>query len=244
MRKRMLETFMIEVFLFIFIYGVFYSCYNLFNREKNIVENKKIKDITEKSVVNDDAKIKVDFNSLRNQNQDTVGYIKVNNTKIDYVVVKSENNEYYLNHNFNKELNVAGWIFADYRNNFDGNDKNIILYGHNMKDGSMFGTLKNVLKKEWNDNKDNLEISFITESGELTYKVFSTYTITPEDYYINTEFVNDEEYEKFLNTIKSRSIYDYNIDISINDHVLTLSTCTLNGTKRLVLHAKLMNEID
>lgn len=246
MRKRLLETFIIEVFLFIFIYGIFYSCYNLFNREKNISENKKIKDKIEDSIIvnEEDDKTEVDFNSLRNQNQDVVAYIKVNNTKIDYVVVKSTDNEYYLTHNFNKESNIAGWVFADYRNNFDGNDKNIILYGHNMKDGSMFGTMKNILKNEWNENEDNLKISFITESGESMYEIFSVYTIVPEDYYINTDFVNDNEYEKFLNTIKSRTVYNYNVDVSVNDHILTLSTCTLNGTKRLVLHAKLINETD
>ena len=69
--------------------------------------------------------------------------------------MKANDNDYYLNHNFNKEYNVAGWIFADYHNIFDGSDKNIILYGHDTKDGSMFETLKYTLNKDWQENKDN-----------------------------------------------------------------------------------------
>ena len=68
-----------------------------------------------------------------------------------------------MNHNFEKKYNIAGWIFADYKNNFDKTDKNIVIYGHNRKDGSMFGTLKNILKEEWYSNEENFVIDFITE---------------------------------------------------------------------------------
>ena len=97
----------------------------------------------------------MDFTELKKQNPDTVAHIKVNNTRISYVVVQGNDNEYYLNHNFNKEKNRAGWIFADYRNSFDESDKNLIIYGHNMKDGSMFDTLIKTIDKEWYTNKDN-----------------------------------------------------------------------------------------
>ena len=69
----------------------------------------------------------IDFSSLKEQNPDTVAYIQANNMNIDYIVVKGENNQYYLNHNFEKKCNVAGWIFGDYHNLFDGTDRNIII---------------------------------------------------------------------------------------------------------------------
>ena len=86
----------------------------------------------------------LNFVALKEQNQDTVAWVKVNNTDIDFPVVKTTNNNYYLNHNFSKEYNSAGWIFADYRNKFDGSDRNLIIYGHNRRDGSMFSSLNKI----------------------------------------------------------------------------------------------------
>lgn len=183
----------------------------------------------------------VDFSKLKEQNPDTVGYLKVNNTKIDYVVVKGKNNSYYLSHNFNKKANVAGWIFADYHNKYDGSDKNLVIYGHNMKTGSMFGTLKNVLKKDWFNNKENHKILLVTESGTHYYEVFSTYVIDVEDYYIKTSFKDNNEFYKFINVLKKRSKFDYKVDLKETDSILTLSTCASGGNRRVVLHAKLIN---
>ena len=104
----------------------------------------------------------------------------------------------------------------------------------------MFGSLKNILKEEWYKNPDNYKVILVTEMGQFTYQVFSTYSIKPEDYYINTIFNSDEEFDKFIKKLKSRSVYDYGIDVSANDKILTLSSCMNEGTKRVVLHAKLI----
>ena len=133
---------------------------------------------------------------------------------------------------------MAGWIFADYRNKFDGTDKNIVIYGHNMRDGSMFGSMKNILKSDWYNNDENTNIILNTEKESCVYKVFSIYKIENEDYYIRTEFNNDNEFEEFIKTIKKRSIKEFDIDISKNDNILTLSTCANNNKYRVVLHAK------
>ena len=155
-------------------------------------------------------------------------------------MVKGNDNSYYLKHNFEKKWNVAGWIFGDYHNKFDESDKNLIIYGHNTKDGSMFGTLKNVLNKDWYENEENHKVVLVTEKGTYYYQVFSTYSIKPEDYYINTEFKDNDEFDKFIKKLKSRSIYDYGIEVSGEDKILTLSSCIGDGTKRVVLHAKLI----
>lgn len=107
-----------------------------------------------------------------------------------------------------------------------------------MRDNSMFGTLKNVLTKKWYSNKDNLTIEFATEKETSSYQVFSVYQIPAEDYYINTEFDNDEEFLDFINTITKRSINDFDVQISKEDKILTLSTCSQTGKERVVLHAK------
>ena len=129
-----------------------------------IKSNKKNKDIMseikENVVINNEMdsnneEYKIDFAKLKQKNSDAIAWIKVNGTDIDFPVVKGTDNSYYLTHNFDKEKNKAGWIFADYRNKFDGTDKNIIIYGHNMKNGSMFASLKDVIKEEWYNNENN-----------------------------------------------------------------------------------------
>lgn len=196
--------------------------------------------------VDNDLKIEVeniDFNKLINKNPDTIGWIKVLGTDINYPVVQTNNNDFYLTHSFDKSYNKAGWIFADYINkNLKNNelDKNTIIYGHNRQNNSMFGTLSNVFKEEWLSNKENHYINFSTLNNNMVWEVFSTYTIEKEEYYIQSNFSSDEEYISFLNIIKNRSTYKYDVNISKEDKILTLSTCTNVGEGRTVLHAKLI----
>ena len=168
--------------------------------------------------------------------------MKVNGTNIEYIVVKGKDNKYYLTHNFDKKNNTGGWVFADYRNRFDETDKNIVIYGHNTKDGSMFNTLKRVLGSDWYNNPNNYKVTLVTERDTYYYEVFSTYSILAEDYYINTIFPSSEEFKDFINTIKSRSVHDYGVVVDETDSVLTLSSCIGDNSKRVVLHAKLINE--
>lgn len=196
--------------------------------------------------IDNDLKIEVeniDFNKLINKNPDTIGWIKVLGTDINYPVVQTNNNDFYLTHSFDKSYNKAGWIFADYINkNLKNNelDKNTIIYGHNRQNNSMFGTLSNVFKEEWLSNKENHYINFSTLNNNMVWEVFSTYIIEKEEYYIQSNFSSDEEYISFLNTIKNRSTYKYDVNISKEDKILTLSTCTNVGEGRTVLHAKLI----
>lgn len=180
----------------------------------------------------------LDFDKLFSVNDRTVGWITVPGTSISYPVAQASDNSFYLNHSFDKSKNTAGWIFADYRNKFDGTDRNIIIYGHNRVDTSMFATLKNTQKANWYNNSNNKYISFVTPSGTQVYEVFSTYTIKMENYYIKTQFGSDSEYLNFLNTLKSRSVHDYGVKLSEDDRIITLSTCDSTGKSRVVLHAK------
>lgn len=212
---------------------------------KWVNENRKTSKISSKIktavTVDGNDEYSVNFESLEKENSDVVAWIKVNNTGVEYPVVKTNNNDYYLMHSFDKTQNRAGWIFADYKNKFDGTDKNIIVYGHNRKDGSMFGTLGKVLKPEWYENEQNQEITFITKDQKDKYQIFSIYEIPDEDYYLQTVFSNSQEYIDFLEELKSRSIYNFNVIIDENTQILTLSTCAANLQNRIVIHAKKSN---
>ncbi len=239
MRKQELKSKYKKIFLLVL--ETFFLCLLIISIFRIVTwfnENKETKTVINKikdKVVVDDISIdatkahKINFNDLKELNDDSVAWINVPNTNIDYPVVQGDNNDYYLNHNFFKYKTSSGWVFLDYRNNLT--DKNIVIYAHNRLDGSMFGTLKNLKKS----NDTNIVLT--TKNDTYIYKVFSIYEVKEEDYYIKT-YIKDNEYKDFINTIKERSIKDYNVDLSDTKQVLTLSTCTTNDEYRLVVHAK------
>lgn len=238
--KQTLVYGILIIFFLIIIIFCFIKIVNWYldNKKNNEIEDEISKLIKiDETVEETENKYAVDFEKLKEKNPDTVAWLKINNTNVEYVVVRANDNEYYLNHNFNKEYNIAGWIFSDYKNKFDGTDKNIVIYGHNMKNNSMFGSLQDTLKEDWYTNVENHKIILVTETDTQVYQVFSIYQIESEEYYIQTHFNDEPSYDKFLNTLKNRSIENFDIELNSQDTILTLSTCA-NNNYRLVLHAK------
>ena len=176
-------------------------------------------------------------------NPDTVGWLTVNNSKINYPVVQNkDNNTYYLDRDFKKYKNTMGWIFMDYRNDPVDLNENTIIYGHNIPVGGiMFGSLKNSQSPSWYKNEANQIITFNTKSGDKQWKIFSSYKINVTEDYLVTTFNGDEEYQAFIDMIKSRSIYDFNTPVTTDDKILTLSTCATTNT-RIVVHAVLITK--
>lgn len=183
--------------------------------------------------------ISVDFNSLIEKNSDTVAWIQVNGTNINYPVVQATDNNYYLYHAYDHSDNQAGWVFMDYRNNPIEFDRNTIIYGHGMNNNTIFGTLRYIVESWWYNNPDNHIVKLSTPSENTLWQVFSIYTIPEESYYIQTDFIDDTEYNEFLNKLKLRSIYSFNTELNENDKIITLSSC-YNNELRVVLHAKLI----
>ena len=182
------------------------------------------------------------YQKLLTINSDTVGWLTVKGTKIDYPVVKTNDNSYYLKRNFNREKDYNGWVFMDYRNNAKSLDSNTIIYAHNRYySGVMFGTLNNVTKNNWRNNPDNLYITFNSMYEQMTWKVFSIYNIEVTSDYLYTNFNTNEEYQKFINLIKNRSNFKFDTEVTTQDKILTLSTC-LDNNRRLVVHAVLQKE--
>ena len=177
---------------------------------------------------------------LNHINNDYFGWIQIDNTTIDYPIVKAEENEFYLTHNFDKEADFAGAIFMDYRNSNDGLDKHTIIYGHNMKDNSMFGGLKKYLTSEYLNKHKIIKLEAF---GEIyTWEIFDSY-ITDEISWMKTEF-NGDEFTSFLNELSDKSIITQQAKLTEDDMILTLSTCTVNSTKteRNLVHAKLIKK--
>lgn len=192
---------------------------------------------------NNHNELKIDFDKLKELNNDTVAYLVIKNSNINYPVVQADENDYYLHHGFDKKSNDAGWIFGDYRNKFDGSDKNVIIYGHNRKDKSMFGSLNNVFDSSWNSNKENLTFDLYREGKKDSYRIFSSYETINTDDYLKTDF-SDDEFLEYVNNVKKKSIKDYQVEIYNNDKIITLSTCGKNSKTRVVVHAVKINNYD
>lgn len=175
---------------------------------------------------------------LKETNSDTVGWLTVNNTTVNYPVVQATNNSYYLNHDFNKNSNSLGWIFMDYRNNPYDLDQNTVVYGHNVaKAKLMFGNLSATLNPSWYTKANNQYITFNTSAGDMQWRIFSIYKVAATNDYLYNHFETQEEFLDFIKRMRERSIHDFGVDIKENDKILTLSTCQNSGQYRLVIHA-------
>ena len=201
--------------------------------EEIMAELNQDQDEDDKLVVNEDIAI------LLEENPETVGWLTVNNTNIDYPVVQSVNNDYYLDHNYYMESDNNGWVFMDYRNDTEYLSDNLIIYAHNRyHSGVMFGTLQNTLRYSWYTNPDNQIIKFKTLYEDLEYEIFSIYKISVTTDYLRTLFADANDKLEFYQMLQDRSIYDFEVEITADSKIITLSTCA-DESNRYVIHAVL-----
>ncbi len=191
----------------------------------------------------DISKIKfltTNISELQKLNSDTVAWIKVMGTNVDYPVVQTSDNDYYLTHDFNKKESKAGWVFGDFRCSFNKLGNNTILYGHERMDYSMFGSLTFCRDDWWYNVKTNHFIFLNTESQKTVWQIFSIYVTTVDFDYIKTGFSSKDDYGDFVESLNARNtIPTLKADATSDDKVITLSTC-YNINKRLVVHGKLI----
>ncbi len=185
----------------------------------------------------------VNFSELRNVNSNTVAWLTVDGTNINYPIVQTDNNDYYLNHSFDNSYKTTGWTFMDFRNSSDMTDNNTIFYGHNLLNKTAFGSIANIFTKNWIKNSSK-RIIVLTPTKKYTYLIFSAYYIDPEVYYLQTNFYSDVDYKGFLDTISSRNSIAIDNSVTIDDKIITLSTCTEDNKGRKVVHAKMIKEED
>ena len=185
--------------------------------------------------------IHVNFAELKKKNKDTVGWVQVGGTNINYPFVQAKDNAYYLTHSFDKSKNNSGWVFLDYRNQLADLSKNTILYAHARYDKAMFGTLKNTLKESWQNQPNNHIIKISTEYENSLWQIFSIYHIPTTNDYIRTHFSSQEHFKVFIELLLERSLFDFHTTVNENDFVLTLSTC-YGDKEKMVVHAKLIKK--
>ena len=189
--------------------------------------------------------IEVDFDKLKSVNEDVVGWIYVDALPdISYPIVKGKDNQTYLHQTYEKNYNFAGTIFVDYENSGDFSDCNTLVYGHNMKNGSMFGHLKK-FREDDKLYKQDKYFWILTPERNYRYEIITAYTtgVNSDTY---TLFKGPgEEFEKYLETIKGYSeIQTDDTDLTIKDRIVTLSTCTGNESTRFVVQGKRVDAED
>lgn len=179
---------------------------------------------------------RVALSELQAENPDTIGWIEIPGTGISYPLMQTEDNAYYLNHTFSGKVNSSGSIFMETLNSSDFSDLHTIIYGHNMKNGSMFAGLKNYESPSYLVSHPNIYIDLA--DGTHCYQIFSVCEVKADSDSYTIGFAPDEQYESFLQTLKSRSAYDTGVTVSREDSIITLSTCTKQGEDRYLVHAK------
>jgi len=245
----------------VFIYSSFmlirwaYDNYRT-NQSKNALAkvadvNAKEEDLFEPSSSSQETFAPIDINKikflttniteLKKLNPQTVAWLRVlSSDNLNYPVVQADDNDFYLKRDFNKAENEAGWIFADFRDNFDNLGRNTIIYGHARGDYSMFGSLAYCLESWWYKQPKNHFIWLNTEKENMVFQIFSIYVTDLDFYYIKTDFNGDDDFAKFLTEIKGKNqATTVNYDVAPTDKILTLSTCR-GSNKRIVIHAKLV----
>ena len=181
----------------------------------------------------------ISFDELRSEHDNIVAWIMVDGTNVNYPIVQTTDNDFYLNHDITKQPKGSGWTFMDYRNSVNLDDSNTIFYGHNLLNKTAFGSLSNVFTDKWFQNSNHY-IVVRTPNEKHVYQVFSCYYIDPEVYYLQTNFYNNNDYQVFLDTLKGRSNYNFVLDVNSSDKIITLSTCTDDNKGRKVIHAKMI----
>ena len=160
--------------------------------------------------------------NLSSINSDYRFWINVEGTNIDYPVVQGSDNSFYLNHDFNKNYLPAGSIFLDYRNDFEI-DSNSVIYGHHMRNSTMFGQMEKFKDKNFFDN--NKTITITTKDTTYEYEIFAIGVYDANFGYNDVSFENEEDFNNFLNKVTSKAMYIRNI-VSPKDQIITLSTCS------------------
>ena len=238
--------------VFVIALAVFlFSAYKLFTI---FMEYKKgddeYKEIVKEAVIEEPVKeeqeetiFKVDFAKLQSMNKETVAWIRFENpSQINYPVLHTNNNDKYLKTTFEQKRNAAGAIFMDAQNVGNFTDRNTIIYGHNMKNGSMFGKLREY--KKYDFYKENPFFYIYTPDGmEHKYQVFAAAVVEDTATNYRKQFANDQEFLEYLQSVMTHSIYKTGIEVTAESRIITLSTCTnVTDTQRFVVHGVKVEE--
>lgn len=252
-KRKVIDTIILVVAICVFCYAGYqlFLIYKANFDEKQ--ETDKIRELV-KVPENELDTFRVDFNELQKINEDVVAWIVVEDTDISYPVVQAKDNTYYLDHTFEKKSNYAGSIFMDYSASRDFSDLNTFIYGHNVYHGTMFAELSNYMDKAFFDKHPYVYLYTPTKNYKL--QVFSAYIDTAESNSYRMGFVDESDFANYLALVKGKSKYDSGVEVSPQDHIITLYTCSYesgdNPTNteaseiddRYYIHTKMIQDLD
>lgn len=174
------------------------------------------------------VEIPIDFETLQNQNPDIYAWIQIPGTAVDYPIVQSpDDNRYYLNHTISGEQKAEGAIFTEDYNTKTFRDPNTVIYGHDMKNGSMFQSIHKYMDRSFFDT--NRDITIYLPDKILHYKIFAAYLYDNRHLLLSFDFWDKEQYEEYLQEIFSmrnmNAFVDTEMEVTTEDNIITLSTC-------------------
>lgn len=210
------------------------------NKDKNETRQKAKKQ-ADNSGESDYRKFKIDFDALKEMNEDIIGWIRFDKNGINYPVLQGRDNEEYLRILPDKTKNSSGSIFMDYLCSADFTDSHTIIYGHNMKNLSMFGRLKKYRTVE-GYYETNRYFTIYTPDQIYRYEIFAWYEVGVEDSVYQVGFTEEDAFGEFVDWMLERRYQDTNVTADERDKIVTLSTCSTAG-KRFVVHGKLIDSI-
>ncbi|MBQ2946674.1 MAG: class B sortase [Bacilli bacterium] len=244
--KKILTALYILLFISIAVF-CFYKAYEIKDEQTKIKEEQTelidIAEIPEKVEDIEEKKEVINFQDLININSDFIGWIKIEDTNINYPIVQGTNNTYYLKHSFYKEYSNAGSIYMDATANSNFSSKNTFIYGHYTSDGSMFGQIGKYMKQDFYDK--HKEIYIYTSEQNYKLEVFSVHVDKASSKSYQMNFTTDESYKDYIDLMKSYSVIKSDIEIDYTeDRIVTLYSCSHERghakDDRYFVHAKLI----
>jgi len=245
---------------FLVVFGISTGIYIGTHFNKNKAENKYNDMQNEVNNTGEDAEEKeteatkepeypeknLSFSQLRVENEDIYAWIYVPGTQVDYPVLQhSTNDMFYLMHNLDKSYGYPGCIYTEMKNAKDFSDKNTVLYGHNMEDGSMFRTLHRYEDRTFFD--ENYELYVYTENCVYIYEIFAAYNYSNVHLLNGIDISSDEGFTNYLNDIKGTAgqtgYVRSNVELDVNDKIITLSTCQGNSDMRYLVQGVLKDTV-
>ena len=245
-QNKKFKIIVLGILIFIFAVGFSYIGYYIYNNFKskndNVLNDIEIND---KQITETKTERILQLEELKKQNNDIIGWLEIENIPINYPVLQCEDNNFYMTHNYKKEYSADGSIFLDKDYNWDLPSSNLLLYGHNNKNGNMFQELLEYEKESY--YKEHPTIKFTTVAEDSKYEIISIFksrvyyknekNVFRYYYFINAE--NEQEYNNYVEQSKKASLYDTGKTATYGDQLLTLSTCEYSQEDgRFVIVAK------
>ena len=232
-RKKKKKAGIFSTIILVVALAVFcFSAFQLFKILKGYHDGRSEYDKVRKLAVEEkksdgEDQFSVNFDELMKMNPDTIGWIRFHPepSQISYPIVKGKDNSEYLKKTFSANENTLGAIFLNVDNNADFMDKNTIIYGHRMKDGSMFRHLQDYEEKSFWESNPYFYI-YTPDGREITYHIYSAGQVEDTSDTYLTSFESEEAYQSFLNMTKEASLYDTGVELNAQSAIVTLSTCT------------------